>query len=104
MSFRRTLACCALGAVLSACTPMQWQSASLGVAPSKAEIDECNQSAFYEAQRQSFLYDYGWPRYYGRPWGPWPRYSPNDRFFRERDLFDYCMRSKGYRLVPAPSG
>jgi hypothetical protein len=92
-----------LAALLAACTPMQWQHASLGVAPSQAEVGECNQSAFYEAQRQAFLYDFGWPRYYG-PWGPrWPRYSSSDRFFLERDLFDYCMRARGYRLVPAPN-
>lgn len=95
-----------MGALLAACTPMHWQHASLGVAPSEAEVGECNQAAFHEAQRQAFLYDFGWPRFhrYGRPRGPWRRYSTSDRFFLERDLFDYCMRAKGYKLVPAPSG
>lgn len=104
MTLRPLLPCLAMGALLAACTPMQWQHASMGVAPSQGEVNECNQAASYEAHRQAFMYDFGRPRYYGRPWGPWPRYSSSDRFFLERDLFDYCMRAKGYRLVPAPSG
>lgn len=84
---------------------MQWQHSSLGVAPSQAETGECNQAAYYEAQRQAFFYDFARPhRYYGRAYRPWPYYySTSDRFFLEKDLFDYCMRAKGYRLVPAPN-
>ena len=98
-----------LAAATAACTPVQWQHSSLGVAPSQAELGECNQAAYYEAQRQAFLYDSGWPYFAGarRPYGPWSRYpyaTSSDRFFLERDLFDFCMRSKGYRLVPAPTG
>lgn len=111
MGLRSILSGIAVGALLAACTPMQWQHASLGVAPTQAEVDECNRASFYEAQRQAFFYDFAWPRYhpgyFGRPWrgpwGPWPRYSSSDRFFLERDLFDYCLRAKGYRLVPAPN-
>jgi hypothetical protein len=105
MSPCRSLLCLCLGVAAGACTPMQWQHQALGVTPSQAEVGECNQSAFYEANRQAFFYDFAWPRYYyGRPGHrPWPRYSSSDRFFLERDLFDYCMRAKGYRLVPAPN-
>jgi hypothetical protein len=94
---------------------MEWQHASFGSEPSQADVDACNQLAFYEAQRQAFFFDAGWPRFYGPPWGrpwhgrhwvrhpgPWPRASMSDRFFLERDLFGFCMRAKGYRLVPAP--
>jgi hypothetical protein len=83
---------------------MQWQHSSLGVNPSEAEVGECNQSAFHEAQRQAFYRDFFWSPYSGRyRFRPWPYYSTSDRFFLERDLFDYCMRAKGYRLVPTPS-
>jgi hypothetical protein len=104
MSPSRALLFLCLAAAFGACTPMQWQHGALGVAPSETEVGECNQSAYFEAQRQAFYRDFAWPRYYGRPWGPWPRYTTGDRFFLERDLFDYCMRAKGYRLVPAPAG
>jgi hypothetical protein len=106
MSARRSLIGLCLGLAAAACTPVQWQHATLGVAPSDAEKGECNQSAYYEAQRQAFYYgDFAWPhRFYGRPYRPWPyHYSTSDRFFLEQDLFNYCMRSKGYRLVPTPN-
>jgi hypothetical protein len=110
MNARRLLAGALLGGLAAGCTPVAWQHASLGVAPSQAELGECNQSAYLEAQRQAFFYGYGygygpgWPRYtvdrFGRfRYDPWARYAYNDRFFLERDLFDYCMRAKGYRLV-----
>jgi hypothetical protein len=103
----RLLSCIAAAATLAACTPVQWQHASLGVAPTQAEVDECNRAAFYEAQRQAFFYDFARPGFYPGHFGPrwhrpWPRYSMSDRFFLERDLFDYCLRAKGYRLVAVP--
>jgi hypothetical protein len=116
MRARSLIALALLGSAIVACTPVTWQHAQLGVAPSQVELGECNQAAYYEAQRQSFFYSFARPRYFvgrdGRyhyaPWGaPWAVNGYNDRFFLERDLFDYCMRAKGYRLVeaeaPAPS-
>ena len=108
MTLARIFGCLGLAAVAAGCTTTQWQNPSLGTAPSQAEISECDQAAYYEAQRQTFFYGgYGfdWPYYAG--WrrgalGPWPRSTINDRFFVERDLFDFCMRAKGYRLVPVP--
>ena len=105
---RRSLSL-SLALATAACTPVQWQNASSGAAPSQAELGECNQAAYYEAQRQAFFYDSGWPYMSGfrRPYGPWSRYpysTASDRFFLERDLFDFCMRAKGYKLVPAATG
>src|SRR5690606_18142036 len=106
MAARRILAG-AFGCLAAARTPLQWQHAAFGPAPTQAEIRECEASAFREAQRQAFFYDFAWPRYYPGPrhpfYSPWPRSAFRDRFFLERDLFDYCMRAKGYRLVPVPS-
>lgn len=106
MNARRLLAGALLGGLAAGCTPVTWQHAALGVAPSQAELGECNQSAYLEAQRQAFFYSFARPRYYASRNGryyysPWSRYAANDRFFLERDLFDYCMRAKGYRLVEA---
>lgn len=103
MCARRIVAIAVLGGLTAACAPVEWQHTAFGVAPSEAEISECNRSAYLEAQRQAFVYDFTRPRFYGRPpyYAPWPRYSYGDRFFLERDLFDYCMRARGYQLVPA---
>lgn len=110
MNARSLMAAAVLGGTVAACAPVTWQHAQLGVAPSQAELGECNHAAYLEAQRQTFFYGFARPRYYagrdGRyhyaPWGgPWAGYGSSDRFFLERDLFDYCMRAKGYRLVEA---
>jgi hypothetical protein len=101
------LALTALAVALAGCTPMQWQHASYGNAPSNDELGYCDQSAYYEAQRQAFFSDFMQPRYVvgrdGRiyPRAPFARYPYRDRFYMERQLFDYCMRAKGYQLVPA---
>lgn len=103
MHARSLLAAALLGALAAGCTPVTWQHASLGVAPTQAELGECNQSAYLEAQRQAFYNDFARPRYFSRHGrfypAPWSSYASSDRFFLERDLFDYCMRAKGYRLV-----
>jgi hypothetical protein len=101
----RALAMTVIAFLVAGCTPMQWQHAVSGTPPSQADLSYCEQSAYYEAQRQAFLNDFMWPRFaYDRnglvrplPFGTYPY---RDRFFLERDLFDYCMRAKGYRLVP----
>jgi hypothetical protein len=104
MSPLRSLLCLCVGVAACGCTPVQWQHTALGVSPSEAELEQCNQAAFQEAQRQAFFNDFAWPRRFGRHWHrPWPYSSTSDRFFLERDLFDFCMRAKGYRLVPAPA-
>ena len=93
----RILAPAALAFLIMGCTPVQWQHASMGTAPSADELGYCNQSAYYESQRQAFFDDFMWPRYhrFGRFHSPY-----RNQFFRERDLFDYCMRARGYQLVP----
>ena len=108
MTLARILLCLGLVAATAGCTTSEWQNASQGTPPSEAEIAECKQAAYYEAQRQTFFYGgygLGWPYYPSlrrATRGPWPRSTINDRFFVERDLFDFCMRAKGYRLVPVP--
>ncbi|HEX6980339.1 MAG TPA: hypothetical protein VF342_13670 [Alphaproteobacteria bacterium] len=89
---------------LAACTPVQWQHASFGTAPTSGELNECERAAYLEAQRQAFFYQLYRPRvlvgrdgrFYPAPLG----FEPGNTYFLERDLFDYCMRAKGFRLVP----
>jgi hypothetical protein len=96
--------------LIAACAPMQWVRSD--VTPEQAAMDEelCRQAAWQETNYRYL--DYG-------PFGPWmnrdtfghplfyPPYGPffdpyMDRAYDETRLTDFCMRSKGYQLEPAP--
>ena len=93
---------------LAGCTPMEWVKPD--VTPEEREQDSiaCQQDAWREAQWRSWYYrpfpagpfrdltgrrfspgPYG---YYGGPYG--------DPFLEEGRLASFCMRNKGYELVP----
>jgi hypothetical protein len=92
-----------------ACTPLYWVRSDTEPQQLEQDMTHCRQQAWREASWRSWLY---------RPFGPtviqdlhgrrvlvWP-YSPfadplGDRFFEESRLTDFCMRAKGYELVPA---
>jgi hypothetical protein len=91
------------------CTPLQWVRQDANPAELEQDMAQCQQQAWREASWRSFFY---------RPFGPtivqdlhgrrvlvWP-HSPfsdpfGERFFEESRLADFCMRAKGYELVPA---
>jgi hypothetical protein len=93
----------------AACTPLQWVRQDASPAQLEQDLAQCQQQAWREASWRSFFY---------RPLGPtvihdlhgrrvlvWP-YSAfsdpfGDRFFEESRLAQFCMRAKGYELVPA---
>src|SRR4051812_27960372 len=88
------------------CTPLAWEHRSFGTPPTVAETEECRRSAFIEAQYRAFFYRFARPHFYRdrrgrRIYDPWPSYGRYDPFFLEQDLFRFCLRAKGYRLVPA---
>ncbi len=104
---RRLPVILAATALLGACTPMRWDHPAFGPEQTVQEASECRQQAWLESQRQPFMYD-GWryPRYVRGADGrirayASPYYMMNDRYFDEMRLADFCMRSKGFRLVPA---
>jgi hypothetical protein len=92
---------------LSGCTPMQWVRPGASAEDFNQDIAQCRQDAWREAQWRSFMY---------RPFGPvvaFDRfgrrhvllYSPfgdpfGDPFIEESRLTHFCMRAKGYALVP----
>ena len=89
--------------LLAACAPMQWEDRRFGTVASAVDVQECERSAYFEAQNQAYFNSLAWPRsfvgrdgrlYYRR----WP--GGDDTFFLERQLFDYCMRARGFRLAP----
>jgi hypothetical protein len=106
--FLRALAVAGLAIAAAACTPMRWEHPQLGVANADADQQECGSLAWRES------WQYGWQ--YGPGYGFWDypyrargrtfyrgypgyRYDP---FFEEQRLRDYCMRAKGYQMVPIP--
>jgi hypothetical protein len=92
------------------CTPMQWLHE--GAAPDAAVLDkdstECRQQAWQEAQYRAFFYpafgpvltrDLAGRRFAGWPYRPYG-YPFGDPFLEEARLTQFCMRNKGYELVP----
>lgn len=95
-----------------AVTPMTWFRPGVSQLQMQEEAAECGRLAEQQAYRESWAYGYG------GTWGPWGATRPYDRFSRRRDPFwghntmfdrmnreqslrDFCMRSRGYDLVPA---
>lgn len=100
----------AAAVALSACTPMQWVRDGAVPAPEALEKDAaaCRQQAWREAQYRAFAYRPFGPfamrggsgrGFYGWPYGAYA-YPFGDPFFEEGRLADFCMRAKGYELVP----
>lgn len=91
-------------AVLAGCTPVQWQDPVTGALPSAGEQDYCSSSAFHEARRQAFFASMMRRPYFDRfgrfRHDPWSRFGYADQWSLEQDLYSYCMRARGYRLVP----
>jgi hypothetical protein len=92
-------------AALAACTQMRWEHPSFGSAQTEADLGECSKSAWIEAQQRAFYAGGFGPRYYrgrdGRLYNdPFWFSRQNDTFFEESRLRDFCMRNKGYMLVP----
>jgi hypothetical protein len=104
---------------LGGCTPLQWVRDGAVPATEVVEKDsaDCRQAAWREAQYRYWGYGPSFGPIYGRdPFGRRLVTSPYgwgypffDPFFEESRLADFCMRSKGYQLVPVeapkkPSG
>lgn len=95
---------------LAGCTPMQWVREGAVPATEVLEQDSasCRQQAWREAQFRSWAYrpitPYVSRDAFGRRFVAWPSslypYPFGDPFFEEVRLADFCMRAKGYELVP----
>jgi hypothetical protein len=101
-----SIACAALAA--TACVPLQWLKPEATREQLDQDAAQCQQEAWREARLRTWLY---------RPIGPamlqdaqgrrffiWPS-SPfgdpfSDQLMEEARLVSFCMRSKGYELVP----
>ena len=94
--------------LLGGCTPMMWFKPGSSSLQMRQDQYECAQLAEQQAFREGFYSwnSYGWnrPRYdkRGRPIDPfmWQN-GPFDQMNREQSLRDFCMRARGYELIPA---
>lgn len=104
---RAARAAATLGVVLglAACAGgMHWEHPQFGQQNLAKDAAECRRLAAAEAWRAAPLFPF---RYRHGRYGFWwndPFYD-HDRFWREARLRDYCLRSRGYTLVPdVPAG
>lgn len=92
---------------------MQWVKSD--AAPKQAEDDftSCRQEAWREARMRSAwfhrpMFPYAVQDATGRRFLVWPRSgfndSMSDEFMEESRLTHFCMRAKGYALVPVEKG
>ena len=84
-------------------TPARWEKPGVSPEGTVADITDCRRAASQEA----FLYSYGlppplWPYPYRRSSLYWLQYEESQRFYAENRLTAFCMRNKGYELVPIP--
>ena len=96
-----------LALTLAGCAPMQWIDPRTGsTAGADAALEECHRLALDEAWRSQWYY--GWSPHLYEPFGGYPgwRYPfGHDESF-SHDLYfqlqNFCMRSRGFRLVEKP--
>ena len=97
----------ALAAIgLTACTPLQWQHPQYGTSRTEADLQACDHAAIQESNR------YAWseptfvvPHVVTLPNGqrlvePAPQFASSPAA-NLSELRSFCMRSKGYELVPS---
>ena len=102
--FLARLAAVGLGACgLAACTPLQWQHPLYGTANLEADLAACDRLAERESWRMSEPTP-AFPHVYTLPSGqrvvdPYPRFPS---YGNTGELRNFCMRAKGYELVPVP--
>jgi hypothetical protein len=92
----------------AACAPMQWVKADATPQQASTDAAACQQAAWREAQLRSWHYQpiaplafrhrFGYP-YFAWPYGPFSDPFGN-HFMEESRLAQFCMRNKGYELVP----
>jgi hypothetical protein len=100
----RKVAAIALLLAVAACgTPARWEKPGATDQTTAADAVECRRAA----SQESFLYNpYGWPPplwpYRRGYWLNWYQMQESQRFYAENRLTAFCMRNKGYELVPIP--
>lgn len=95
---------------LAGCTQMQWVRQDASPELLSQDLGQCRQQAWREAQWRSFMYrpfgsSLAFDRF-GRPiFFPYSAFADpfGHTLVEESRLTDFCMRAKGYDLVPVES-
>ena len=97
--------------VAGGCAPAQWTRQDASDEQMSRDLKECRDTAFWEAQRRPYGFQHVGPmvvqdsagrRFFVYPYGPFA--DPyGERFIEEGRLANFCMRSRGYELAPAPA-
>lgn len=83
---------------LAACgSPMRWDKAGTDEKATANDLSYCRRAAREEAFRAYPFFGAPYPSH--RWWG-WGGSPGADQFYAENRLTDFCMRNKGYALVP----
>jgi len=92
-------------AALTGCADLRWHKNGTDAATLERDLGECQQQARAEAVRESWSHGPGSPIVgvdaQGRAILSQPGRVDTDRFLMEHDLERFCMRKRGYELVPA---
>jgi len=81
--------------LLAGCTPLQWTRPDTDLPQTQADVADCQQRAFREAQWRSFAA----PGYRA---GRWRDPFWGSRYYDESWLTRFCMEVRGYQLEAAP--
>ena len=81
--------------------PMQWEKPGADQEAMARDQADCRVAAQQEANRNFYPAPIG--PLYGSRWSwVWWQQSDSQRFYAESNLARFCMRNKGYELVPVP--
>ena len=105
---RKVLAAAVTAGLAGCGMPSHWEKPGTDLEATRADMQDCRRQASQEAFRQH-AFDVGFARY-GPGWWGYPRRPSyamfssrldSDRYYSEHRLTNFCMRIKGYELVPA---
>lgn len=98
-------------AFASGCTSMQWEKQDVSAEQFRADEQECRQNAWREASWRSWHHQAMLGPVFARDasgrgfvmWPTTPLVDPyGHQLMEENRLAQFCMESKGYKLVPGP--
>ena len=95
-----------LAAFASGCADLRWHKEAADAATLERDLGECQQQARAQVVRESWTHGISSPPIIGvdgrgRAVLSQPGRVDTDRFLMEHDLERFCMRNRGYELVPA---
>jgi hypothetical protein len=103
------LTCLVLIAALAACQNVEWSHPQYGTSRAQADLTDCDHIAVTESHRSAYASEplMTAPHVSRLPSGqpvadPTPRFEFGSAYPNPGDLRSFCMRSKGYELVPVP--